>query len=158
LIPYYILDQLDVTNQHVRFVLLLDEIDDAIDRSWTQALFSQLRSLIYSSNIKSRVRLVVTGSHHLLEQVSNHGSPLWNVLKLNYLESFDEAGYKELISRAESLPEEAAAATWIQSGGHPFLAQYLLHHLWNQGIHLATKSKVEEMAGKFLAEQANDIK
>lgn len=154
----YILDQLDAANQHVRLVLLFDEIDDAIDRPWTQALFSQLRSLIYSSNIKSRVRLIATGSHHLLEQVSNHGSPLWNVLKLNYLEPFNEAGFAELIRRAEDLPKEAADAIWQQSGGHPFLAQYLLHHLWNQGIHQTTKGNVEDMAGKFLAEQANDIK
>jgi hypothetical protein len=154
----YILDQLDAANQHVRFVLLLDEIDDAIDRPWTQALFGQLRSLIYSSNMKSRVRLAVTGSHHLLEQVSTHGSPLCNVLKLNYLEPLDEAGFKELISRAEGLHEEATAAIWQQSGGHPFLAQYLLHHLWDRGIHLATKTNVEEMACKFLAEQVNDIK
>ena len=154
----YILDQLDAWNQHVRLVLLLDEIDNAIDRPWTQALFSQLRSLKYSSSIKSRIRLVVTGSHHLLGFVSMHGSPLWNVLKLNYLEPFDESGFKELIGRSEGLPEEAAAAIWQQSGGHPFLAQYLLYHIWNQGIHLAKKSNVDEIAGKFLTEQVNDIR
>lgn len=153
----HILKQHDAATQHIRLVLLLDEIDNVIDRPWTPVLFGQLRSIIYSSNIRSRVRLLVTGSH-LLEEVGMHGSPLWNVLKIIYLEPFDEKGFKELIGRVEGLPEDAAGAIWLQCGGHPFIAQYLLHYLWNQGIHQVTKSNVEVVAGKFLAERANDIK
>ena len=152
-----IFEQFNSYAQRVRLVFLLDEIDVTLERSWTQALFSQLRSLIYSSDIKNQIRFVVTGSHRFLDQVNTRGSPLCNVLKLHYLEPFDEIGYRELTSLAEGLPEEAAKEVWLQSGGHPFLAQYLLHYLWEQGILEATIGRVDELSAKFLAEQISDI-
>jgi len=153
----YIVDQITANNQRMLLILLLDEIDEALEHIWTQALFSQLRSIIYSSNIRSSIRLVVTGSQHFLDQVNTRGSPLWNTLKLHYLEPFDEIGLKELTTRSKDLPKEAETAIWKQSGGHPFLAQYLLHHLWDQGISLATSNSVNELAAKFSAEQIADI-
>lgn len=146
-----LLDNLETSN--VRLVLLLDEIDEALERSWTQALLNQLRALIYSSDIKLHIKLVIAGSHRCLDEVSKRGSPLWNVLKLYYLETFDEPGFQELIERANELPDEVATAIWQQSGGHPFLSQYLLHHLWEKGIPQATISMVDELTNKFLAEQ-----
>jgi len=153
----YIFKQLDIADQRVRLVLFLDEIDDALERPWTQALFSQLRFLIYSSENRSRIKLVVTGSSRFLSQVSTSGSPLWNVLKTHYLDPFDETGFEELTAKANDLPKEAETEIWLQSGGHPFLAQYLLHHLWDEGISQATSRSVEELAARFLAEQVNDI-
>ena len=158
----YILDQLGeapgLSDRHLRLVILLDEIDDALERPWTNALFSQLRALIYSSDMSSRVRLMIAGSHRFLEQVNMRGSPLWNVLKLHYLEPFTEIDIKELTKHSEKdISDAGAIAVFRQSGGHPFLAQYLLHHLWEQDISQVTYSKVDEVATKFLAEQIEDV-
>ena len=43
----YVLQQLSASGRHVRLVFLIDEIDDALDKSWTEALFNQLRALVY---------------------------------------------------------------------------------------------------------------
>lgn len=85
----YLLDQLAAQQVTVvagiRLILLLDEIGETLDEAWTNALFNQLRALIYSGDLRSQVRIVVAGSRRFLDQVSDRGSPLWNVLKLHYL-------------------------------------------------------------------------
>jgi hypothetical protein len=59
----------------------------------------------------------------------------------------------QLVARVANLPSEAAQAVWQQSGGHPFLAQYLLYHLWEQtgaaGIHQAKASMIDRLAAGF---------
>lgn len=155
----YILQQLSASGHHVRLVFLIDEIDDALDKPWTEGLFNQLRALVYSGDLRSQVRLLFAGSHRFLDQVSKRGSPLWNVLKLHYLDPFDERGFGELVERALELSKEVVSAIWQQSGGHPFIAQYLLHRLWDEdlGFANATSAKVNELVGKFLSEQIQDV-
>lgn len=153
----YILDQLDVAGKPVRLILLLDEMDEALDQPWTETLFDQLRALIYSGDVRESVRLMPAGSRRFLDQVSDRGSPLWNVLKLHYLRAFDEAGFRQLAARAEGLPDDVAQAVWRQSGGHPFLAQYLLHHLSESGIAGADVAAVDRLALRFLHERMADL-
>lgn len=155
----YILEQLSALGHHARLEFLIDEIDDALDKPWTEGLFNQLRALVYSGDLRSQIRLVFAGSHRFLDQVSKRGSPLWNVLKLHYLDPFDERGFSELVERALELSKEVINTIWQQSGGHPFIAQYLLHHLWEEslGCANATPNKVNDLAGKFLSEQIQDV-
>jgi hypothetical protein len=153
----YVLDQLDAPGEPVRLVLLLDEMDETLDQPWTEALYDQLRALIYSGELRDRVRLVLAGSRRFLDQVSQRGSPLWNILKLRYLQTFDEAGFQQLAARAEGLPDDAAQAVWRQSGGHPFLAQYLLHHLWESGITEADAAAVDRLVSRFTHERFADL-
>jgi len=156
----YMLKQLDTTSAPVRLVLLLDEVDETLDQSWTETLFNQLRALIYSSELKERVRLVLTGSRRFLDQVNMRGSPLWNVLKLHYLAVMDETAIGQLCARAAGLPVVAAQAVWQQSGGHPFVAQYLLHHVWEQTAADFTKADpalLDRLSARFQHEQLFDL-
>lgn len=159
----YILDQISDPLQPVRLVLLLDEMDELLGQTWTDALFNQLRALVYSSDIKDQVRLVLTGSRRFLDEVSDRGSPLWNVLMFHYLTAVDEPGIRQLTDRAqlfwpEGLPEEVATAVWEQSGGQPFLAQYLLYHLC-RGHTTAPgdAAAVHVLAERFLHERTADL-
>lgn len=149
----YILDQLDTPTTPVRLILLLDDIDNSCDQPWTDALYSQSRALICNSDLSTRLRLVLTGSAYFLEQRSKYSAPLCDVLKLHYLEAFDESGIGQLVMRAPGLPTETVDAVWRQSGGHPFLAQYLLYHLWEQtgeaGINGTGATLVDRMAADF---------
>ncbi len=155
----YILEQLSASGHHTRMVYLIDEIDDALDKPWTETLFNQLRALVYSGDLKSQIRLVLAGSHRFLDQVSKRGSPLWNILKLHYLDAFDEHGLGELIDRVPDLSKDVTSVIWQKSGGHPFIAQYLLHHLWDNDCQFtnATEAKIHDLSGKFITEQVQDI-
>jgi hypothetical protein len=155
----YIARQIDTSGHHARLVFLIDEIDDALDKPWTESLFNQLRALVYSGDLKSQIRLVFAGSHRFLAQVSKRGSPLWNILKLHYLDPFDEQGFGELVSRAPEISQDITSIIWQKSGGHPFIAQYLLHHLWDDDCAFSNASlvKLHNLCGKFLSEQVQDI-
>jgi len=149
----HILDQLDEAGGPTRLVLLLDEVDDVLRYEWHQVLFDQLRACIYEGDLADKMRLVLAGSRRFLDEVSDQGSPLWNILRLHYLSNLDKAAIDELSQRATDLPEVARQAVWQQSGGHPFLAQYLLHHLWEKGISQADGPTVTQMADRFLHEE-----
>lgn len=149
----YILDELYQSDGPTRLVLLLDEVDDTLRYPWHQVLFGHLRSLIYAGDLADSVRLVLAGSRHFLDEVTEQGSPLWNVLQLHYLMTFDEAATYQLMERAPDLSAAAQQAIWQQSGGHPFLAQYLLHHLWKAGIGQVDETTVTQVANHFLHEE-----
>lgn len=157
----YLLDQLATLQATVRLVLLLDEVDETLDEPWMTALFNQLRALIYSSDLHDQVRLVLAGSRRFLDQVSDRGSPLWNVLKLHYLTSFDRTGFDQFTPRWSELPPPAFDSVWQQSGGHPFLAQYLLHHAWETvaaaTIDQVTPALLTQLVQRFSTEQAQDL-
>ncbi|MEM7132786.1 MAG: CHAT domain-containing protein [Chloroflexota bacterium] len=124
----HVLEKLETPLAQVRVILLLDEGDEIVNKPWCDTLFNRLRALIYDSELKSQIRLVLTGSHRIIRRAE--GSPFWNVLKREDLHVFDRDGFNELVTPAGELPEELKHTIWQQSGGHPFIAQYLLHHLW----------------------------
>lgn len=154
----YMLDQLDTPTLPARIVVMLDEIGKSYDQPWTDVLYTQARSLICSSELRTRLRMVLTGSQHFLEQRGMYNSQLCDVVKLHYVEAFDAASITELIARAPGLPAPAAQAVWQQSGGHPFLAQYLLYHLWEQtgelGLHTTTPEVIQRIGASFLHKRA----
>lgn len=154
----YILDQLDTPTLPVRMIVMLDEIGKSYDQPWTDALYNQARALICSNELRTRLRMVLTGSQRFLEQRGMYSSQLCDVVKLHYLEAFDQTSTAELIARAPSLPQPAAQAVWRQSGGHPFLAQYLLYHLWEQagktGLHNTTPEEINRIGASFLHKRA----
>lgn len=153
----YIMAQLYQEGGPTRLVVLLDEVDDCLRYPWKQALFNQLRSAISDSDFNDSVRLVLAGSRHFLDEVTDRGSPLWNVLKLHYLTAFDKATTLGLCQQATGLSETTQEAVWQQSGGHPFLAQYLLHHLFVAGISQANERAVPQLVKQFLYEQQTDL-
>ncbi|MEM7130872.1 MAG: CHAT domain-containing protein [Chloroflexota bacterium] len=156
----YIFRCLDEVQPDACLILLLDEMDETVELAWSVDLQNRLRSLIYSGRVRNRVRLVLAGSHRFLDQVSAKGSPLLNVLEHQYLTTFDEAGLQELTDRTPDLPESVQHVVALQSGRHPYLAQYLLHHLWaeNQGdVGGATVAQVGQIVHQFCHERLIDL-
>ena len=132
----YILDLLSSPDQPVRLVLLLDEMDEPLDYPWADKLFNHLRALIYSSDLAEQVRLVITGSHKILK-AKELGSPLMNAVQEHYLAALEKDSIMDLSDKArlfwsDGLPEEVVEEVWLQCGGQPFIAQYLLHFICNK--------------------------
>ena len=63
----------------LRFAMLIDEIDEALDLPWTRSLFGNLRSLVYDGDMKDFVRLVLAGSERYVD-IDAQGSPLSNAI------------------------------------------------------------------------------
>lgn len=140
----------------IRLVLLMDEAEAVIHKDWTEALFDRLRSLVYEGDFRRYVRLVIAGSSEITE-VRQAGSPLFNMLKLTYLEAFPKEEILKIIGWAGDVSPEIAEAILQQCGGHPFIAQYLMHHVWETGISSATEDVVISLADKFRHERHADL-
>ena len=157
LIPFevavaHIFERLSYVQGPTRLVLLLDEMDAILGAECHELLMGQLRATVSDSDIADGVRLVAAGSRRFLDDVNRPGSPFLNVLKIHYLQAFDEDVFASLAARCDALPDEARREVWRQSGGHPFLAQYLLHNLWLGGCERATPATVRQLVDDFLHE------
>lgn len=142
----------------LRLIFLLDKVEDTIQYHWCETLFDNLRTLIHDGPLIYTVALVLTGSTRLLKLRQN-GSPLLREVKIKDLASFSEADIKQLIALSGQMPDEAAAAVQAISGGHPFIAQYLLHHLWDQehALTSATAGQIEQLAQRMSSEHNEDL-
>ena len=140
----------------LRLVFLLDEVEAVTCFPWSETLFNQLRALIYDGPLADVVRLVLTGSAQVV-RVHHAGSPLLNAVKIVHLEPFSESDLQTLIARGGEVAEDTSSAVQVQSGGHPFIAQYLLHHLWDDGLAQATPAQVEQIAHHMRQHRAADL-
>ncbi len=125
-----ILELLPSPYGEVRLVLLFDEMDEPVEEEWVNELFNQFRSMIYQGDLSAQVSMILAGSERFL--IGSEGSPFWNVLTLQYLDAFNDEAVKELAARNDTLSPEMVEIVCANSGGHPFLAQYLLHHAWEE--------------------------
>jgi hypothetical protein len=140
-----------------RITILLDEMDHLLDYPWHKVLFAQLRGILVSREYGSRLSLVFAGSQRFLDEATDRGSPLWNMLRLHYLTSLDEAHIDQLVDRAKDVPLPVRTAVQKMSGGHPFIAQYFLHELWSKGVTHSTEADVKELATCFTQQQSSHL-
>jgi len=135
----------------LRLILLLDECEQMVGHPWTPDLYGILRALLVGEATRPHLKVVMAGSHRFLTQVRQEGSPLRNVLKYHYLRVLPEEATRDLIVRPTGgvLPDPVVREVIRQSGGHPFLTQYLMHHLWEEGLEGATVEAVRRVAAGF---------
>lgn len=134
-------------NCHIlfRLVFLLDEVESVIEFAWPSTFFNQLRAMIYDGPLVNNVKLVLTGATKFIH-LKQSGSPLLNAIKIEPLITLPDAAIDALIERGGSVSSEVKTMIRMQSGGHPFIAQYLLHHLWNGDLAHTTAMHVERIA------------
>jgi spermidine/putrescine-binding protein len=137
-------------------VLLLDEIDKIIAQGMMENLGDALRSIISTSDISSRVRLVIAGSRRLFDIVTT-GSPFLNILRKHHLSLFDKSEIKELANKSDKFSDNVVSAVWKHSGGHPLLAQYLFYHLWESDKRAIDEKLVDKFAWNFQHDCLDDI-
>ncbi len=151
-------DLLEVFNKDyglLSFVFLIDETEEIVDQDWTEVLFGHLRSLIYVGALSHYIRCVLTGSSKIIE-VREKGSPLLNVLKVIYLEALSNEDILEIIHWANNVHPDVANAVLQQCGGNPFLAQYVMHFVWDS-ILKDIEVSVPAIVGRFLRERRSDL-
>ena len=139
-----------------RLVFLLDEIEVALDRSWTERFFSQLRSLIYQGFLANHLRYVIAGSSKVID-VREQGSPLLNMLKITYLNALEKEDTLQIINRMKNVRPNMIKAVLEQSGGHPFIAQYLMHQIWELDASKSKMPSVKQPVNKFIHEREADL-
>lgn len=146
--------------QQPRLILLLDECEEIVGQPWVTDLYGLLRYLLDGRTTRPFLKVVMAGSHGFLTQVRQRGSPLENILQYHRLYAFNRAATQDLIDGPTGglVDAAVAAAVWQESGGHPFLAQYLLHALWEHGLAQGTAADVGRWAIEFPQARADFFK
>lgn len=139
-----------------RLVFLLDEVEAMTCYDWSETFFNQLRALIYAGPLANTVKIVLTGAANVI-RVKHAGSPLLNAVKIEHLAALDTSAMQELVARGNPISDAVVNAIIEQSGGHPFIAQYLLHHLWNDGLAQAKPDDVTAMVHHLYHNRAADL-
>jgi predicted transcriptional regulator len=121
----------------LRLILLIDEFESFREYEWCHIFFNNLRALLHNSpGISEKLSIVVTGGRAMQNMRDSPGSPLANVLTWKYLSLLNEEDIKQLVNvpTAGRFHSNVGEAVWRNTGGHPFIAQYLMYHLciWNE--------------------------
>lgn len=128
----------------LRVVLLLDELEVMIQYGWSEILFNQLRALVHDGPISKLVKIVVSGSVKVVK-ARQEGSPLLNAVKIEHLQIVAKADIKRLIKLGGGVSDNVKKQILKQCGGHPYMAQYVLHHLWPNGLERVNEQDVKQV-------------
>lgn len=122
---------LDTQGQRIRLAILIDESEEILAVEWGDDLRPNLRYLLSNSPVVEDVALVMAGSTHMYAKVTERDSPLENILDRYFLTTLSREATLALARRPneDRLSAEAAEEVWRQTGGHPCMAQYILHEL-----------------------------
>ena len=135
----------------VRIVFLIDEMEEMLGQEWTDSALGHLRWLHYSSPMRGSVSFVLTGFKDLHTYKEKVGSPLTNIALTQTLSVLSYEESIELMTKPLKVPPTQTIQNEIyrQSGGHPFLIQYLMWRICHNNPVVATKDDVEEAIDIF---------
>ena len=130
---------------------MADECEEIVKQTWAPALYGALRYILVGQTTRSFFKVVMAGSHRFLTQIHQNGSPLRNVLKYHTLHVLDTQSTRDLITQpmGRILSDAAVRTIAMQSGGHPFLTQYIMHHLYEGRGEDIEPRIVERVAANF---------
>lgn len=119
-----------VLGRRFRIVILLDEVDVLQQHQWAMTFFNNIRSLTQSDDPDLKaISWVIAGTLAIDSLYKVAGSPFLNVISAALrLGPLDRDATFQLIQKPTggSVPKAVAESIFAESGGHPFLVQYLM--------------------------------
>jgi hypothetical protein len=114
----------------LRIVLLIDDLWRVKRQEKNKSLTGMLRALLIEPTLDKAIACIIAGSYQEIDP-NKPGSPLDNLLRMVDLHSFDVEQSLALINEPTQgkVPQEVARAVHVESGGHPFLLQFLMSEL-----------------------------
>jgi len=149
-------------SSRLKVAIIIDEIDELQRYEWSRGMFYNLRHLVSASEVSENVSIIIAGTLKIKELYKVAGSPFLNVIAgTKTLGLLAEAEALELINEPTGyhLPESVAQYVLRQTGGHPFLIQYIMSNLWwkfRSRLESVTEGNVDEVIRLFMRER-NDF-
>jgi AAA-like domain len=146
-------------SQDLRIVIMIDELDELQRHEWSKTFFNNLRHLISQSTLQRNISMIIAGTLAIYSLYNVAGSPFLNVIsgtkKLRLL-SFEEAS--QLINQPTGgqLTQAITHKIYLQTGGHPFLIQYIMKNLCDDSsgsLAHTTVEDIDRIVDKFLQER-----
>ena len=146
-------------SQDLHIVIMIDEVDELQRHEWSKTFFNNLRHLISQSALQKNISMIIAGTLAIYSLYNVAGSPFLNVIsgtkKLRLL-TLPEASQLINGPTGGQLKPELTELIFAQTGGHPFLIQYIMKNLCDvlgDSLASANAQNVEGIVDKFLAER-----
>jgi len=142
----------------LRIAVLIDESEHILAQPWAPQLHANLRALVSNRpSVRDYLEILMAGSSRFYSKYREEGSPLANVLTHIYLTNLSEDEAYRLINEPAggTVSLGVADAVWRETAGHPFLTQYVMHHLCTEGLDKAIPDLVIQIAQSFDNERAD---
>lgn len=115
-----------------RIGVLIDEIEPITVTEWGDGFFGNWRHLLSNEpDVSSYISIVLAGAKEMFHIAKDIGSPLANILTWQELSLFSKKDTDDLVNTPTQalLPDSVSGKIFSWTGGHPFLIQYLMHHI-----------------------------
>jgi hypothetical protein len=146
-------------SQDLRIVIMIDEVDELQRHEWSKSFFNNLRHLISQSALQRNVSMLIAGTLAIYSLYNVAGSPFLNVIsgtkKLRLL-TLEETSQLINMPTGARLKPEITETIYAQTGGHPFLIQYIMKNLCDElgdSLAGATRQNIDNIVDKFLGER-----
>lgn len=135
---------------HWLVILLIDELDAALEKLPDDQFFQNLRNLLMLSPLHRHFRIIATGVREMSKLILSGSSPLNNLLH-EYLRIFNDREIETLIQAGfpDGLNTNVKSLLIELTGGHPYLLQGILEKLWQDRQHV-NETSVKRATKKFL--------
>jgi len=144
-----------------RIVVMIDEVDELSRYEWSHSFFNNLRHLISQTTAGERIAIVIAGTLAIRSLYEVAGSPFLNVIQgTKTLELLSRAETEELIGRPTNyqLDPSLVSQIFFETGGHPFLTQYLMKGLclkFDDRLNAATESDLQTLVEAYFRERTD---
>ena len=144
-----------------RIVIMIDEIDELSRYEWSHSFFNNLRHLIAQTTAGERMAIVIAGTLAIRALYEVAGSPFLNVIQgTKTLELLSRSETEELVGRptGHQLDPAVVNAIFFETGGHPFLVQYLMKYLclqFGDELKRATERDMKAVVERYFDERTD---
>jgi hypothetical protein len=144
-----------------RIVLMIDDVDRLGQHGWSRVLFDELSQLARQARDGVRIAVVVTGDFVGWSSHEAVRSPLPNIdLFMKTMGLLSQAETEELVTRPTGIDGSSPLVSSIvfETGGHPFLAKYLMNQLFDEvdgELTRATAETLEAIVHRYFDERAD---
>jgi hypothetical protein len=144
-----------------RIVIMIDEVDELRRYEWSHSFFNNMRHLISQTTAGERIAIIIAGTLAIRSLYEVAGSPFLNVIQgTKTLDLLSRAETEELVGRPTAFSVDSAlvGSIFFETGGHPFLTQYLMRHLCDEfrsDLRKATESAVQEIVARYFDERTD---
>ena len=144
-----------------RIVIMIDELDELRRYEWSHSFFNNMRHLISQTTAGERIAIVIAGTLAIRTLYEVAGSPFLNVIQgTKTLELLSRSETEELVGRPVgfALDPAVVSSIFFETGGHPFLTQYLMRHLCAQfgdDLASATEHALHGIVARYFDERTD---
>lgn len=145
-----------VSNYRVQVVFLFDEVEPILANDWGNSYFANWRAFLHNEPaISPFISAAFSGASEMIQLARDIGSPLGNVLTWRELALFRLIDASLLINQpVHCFSWHFTATVFQETGGHPFLIQYIMNYVCNRDMAQAEKSLMQAVEEFFVFERS----